>query len=577
MKKRTWTGKTFLVLLISWLFLAGLPMHSYFSRGMPLTHDGENHLARFANYKIAIREGQWPPRWAPNLYHRYGYPVFNYNYPLANVLSLPFALIRLPYPITFTILAYLSLLGTLVSGFFLLKQWGFRHWTAWLASASILFAPYLVQNLLFRGNIGELMALPLWISCLGWVEWHRRRRWPRWTYRWSSSWRWLTKPSIWVGAGLLTGFWLSHNVSVLVGTPLLAAYISWRYWLAKRHWWPVVAATALALSFSLWFWLPALAEKSAVVVGGSQLARQYQQHFPTLTQLISAPVQFGYSYVGPVDSLSFQLGIVQLLSTLLASIWFTIMVWRRGTGHGGRALSWWLGVAGLLSIGQLAISTPLWEVTPFARYVQFPWRLSLFLPLTTAFLFAWIWQRGVRWQQLLLGSALLWQVGVTVGLQPVGTVTKGNQEYDLFTESTTTSNENLPVSFTYQDFRNWQPTAQLLSGEGQITVREWRGSRRYYQVTAQTPVTVVEPTSRFPGWQSSATQGNIITPLRYLDDPSIGGRIAYQLPAGSFEIKTEFTQWTWPRFIGNGLAVLSTAWISGWSAYWTWRQYRRQR
>ncbi len=32
----------------------------YFHAGFPYTHDGENHLARFANYKVAVREGQIP-------------------------------------------------------------------------------------------------------------------------------------------------------------------------------------------------------------------------------------------------------------------------------------------------------------------------------------------------------------------------------------------------------------------------------------------------------------------------------------------------------------------------------------
>src|SRR5260370_42055205 len=77
----------------------------YVHAGFPYTHDGENHLARFANYMLAVRELQFPPRWAPNLFSHFGYPVFNFNYPLANILSLPFSLARLNYELTFKILA----------------------------------------------------------------------------------------------------------------------------------------------------------------------------------------------------------------------------------------------------------------------------------------------------------------------------------------------------------------------------------------------------------------------------------------------------------------------------------------
>ena len=60
--------------------------------GFPYTHDGENHLARIANYAVALRQGQFPPRWAPSFWAGYGYPVFNFNYPLLNIAAVPFLL-----------------------------------------------------------------------------------------------------------------------------------------------------------------------------------------------------------------------------------------------------------------------------------------------------------------------------------------------------------------------------------------------------------------------------------------------------------------------------------------------------
>src|SRR5258708_2749738 len=87
------------ILLI--FFLSLFITRIYFHSGFPYTHDGENHLARFANYALAIREIQFPPRFAPNLFNHYGYPVFNFNYPLANILSLPFTFARFNYELTF--------------------------------------------------------------------------------------------------------------------------------------------------------------------------------------------------------------------------------------------------------------------------------------------------------------------------------------------------------------------------------------------------------------------------------------------------------------------------------------------
>ena len=74
--------RKFLLFLV-FLLLIFIPTKSYFHEGFPYTHDGENHLARFANYKIALKEGQFPPRFAPNLMSNYGYPVFNFTYPVS--------------------------------------------------------------------------------------------------------------------------------------------------------------------------------------------------------------------------------------------------------------------------------------------------------------------------------------------------------------------------------------------------------------------------------------------------------------------------------------------------------------
>ncbi len=84
-------------LFIFFALLTFVLTKSLFHSGVPVTHDGNNHLVRFANYYIAVKEMQIPPRLAPNLVNRYGYPVFNYNYPLANIISLPFSILGFHY------------------------------------------------------------------------------------------------------------------------------------------------------------------------------------------------------------------------------------------------------------------------------------------------------------------------------------------------------------------------------------------------------------------------------------------------------------------------------------------------
>ena len=41
---------------------------------------------------ILVRGGEFYPRWAPNFFHGYGYPIFNYYAPLTYYLALPVTL-----------------------------------------------------------------------------------------------------------------------------------------------------------------------------------------------------------------------------------------------------------------------------------------------------------------------------------------------------------------------------------------------------------------------------------------------------------------------------------------------------
>src|SRR5690606_669882 len=46
------------------------------------TDDGHLHTARGAQYYLALRDGQFPPRWAGNLANGGGSPIFIFAYPL---------------------------------------------------------------------------------------------------------------------------------------------------------------------------------------------------------------------------------------------------------------------------------------------------------------------------------------------------------------------------------------------------------------------------------------------------------------------------------------------------------------
>lgn len=558
------------------LLLALISCRVYLQAGLPSTHDSENHLARFANYKIALKEGQFPPRLAPNLFHRYGYPVFNYNYPLPNILSVPFSVLKVPYITTFKLIMTTGVVLLLLGMWTWLSMLGIKKWAKFLAVTSIAASPYLLQTIIFRGSIGEVLAIAGVVWWLVWVENLRRHEDQLTkTAKWSD---YVFSVQTLVGGVLLALFFLSHNVTVLFGTPFMLAFSIWWLWRTKKLW-CVAGAFVLGLGLSLWFWLPALAEQSAIVVGGSSLAQQFMNHFPSVYQLINAPLQFGFSFIGSVDSLSFAVGWIQLLGLLCFTGWLL------AAGAGQRVAkerlhqtsAVFFGLSLILIIFQLSFTTPVWQMVPLARYIQFPWRLGLFLMITSAVVIAWVAHQGIRWQVRLLTIVLLLQLFVGLQVRPAGYFNKSILEYDLFEQSTTTSNENLPKDFKFQRFVDWQPTAIVLDGQGAVTVSSWTGSKRSYAVVAETAVVIVEPTMYFPGWETTVTTGNSYRLIPYLDNETIAGRIAYTLEPGVYVVQTEFTQHTVPRIIGNLITGLSLAFLLGAGAWILYAKVKKSR
>ncbi|OGJ15982.1 MAG: hypothetical protein A2632_01380 [Candidatus Pacebacteria bacterium RIFCSPHIGHO2_01_FULL_46_16] len=512
--------------------------HLYLQPEFPYTHDGENHLARFANYKIALREGQFPPRFAPNLMNHYGYPVFNFNYPLANILSLPFSILGVSYETTFKLLVVASVLFGALGVWQLTKSFKASRVTRWLSVIFWLLQPFLVSTIYFRGNIGEVMA----VSLLPWLIWSSFSLAPS---------RWLFRVII------LTAFLLSHNISAVIGSGIYLALSLVCHYPSKQKLLTAVTTFVWAVALSLWFWLPAVLESSSVVVSATSLVENFSQHFVSLSQLLWSPLRFGFSYPGGVDSLSFALGLPAVLLVLVSPpLLFTSQ--RKTTIFPVLLL---LVFAWLSILGQLSFSQPLWDAVPALRLLQFPWRLNLF---TTALLLpslVYILQRSQLITRLVL-ILLVMQVVVVARLSPADYFHKSNVDYDVFSQSTSTQNENRTKEFTYDQIADWQPTPTLFDpAAGTVTVRSWNGSARQYELVLRNQTTVLEPTMNFPGWETKIVQNGITRKATYVQSSEIAGRLAYVLSPGEYQVTSRFTQKTPSRLLGNTISLLAFGWL----------------
>ena len=341
-----------LQLLTVWLIvvIAALPFLT--RAGLPRHTDLELHVYRAAEYADLWRDGVWYPRWAPNFYYGYGYPIFNYYAPFTYALSSLYDLIP-------GVDIVLAVKGVILTAF-LLAAYGmyffarrrFGSTAGVIAAAAFVLSPYILFiDPLLRGDLAEFFAL----SLLPWVFLVFDR--PRFS---------IASPLV-LGALIL-----SHNLLAIIGVGLLLIYVIWRGLTidGARRWRGDAVSIGLALALTAIFWLPFFMERDAVrlnVAGPGHF--DYHNHFVSLSMLLSPSPALDFGATAP--KYIYNLGLVQWLLFIPALM---IGLLRRAETAGKIGL-FFVALAALLTFLITPLSTFVWEALPPAAIVQFPWRL----------------------------------------------------------------------------------------------------------------------------------------------------------------------------------------------------------
>ncbi len=354
------------------LVICLLAIWPFISRaGLPAATDAELHVFRLAELSRLVRGGEIYPRWAPNFYYGYGYPIFNYYAPLAYYLALPFELLPGLGPVT--AVKVIFILGLLAAGTglygFMRDIWG--RPAALVAAAAFVYAPYIqFVDPHARGDLAESLSFGLF----AWALWALNRLRLR-----SSAGYWLA--SIVLTAALI----LSHNLMALVFFGLLFAWALWQLMFGttstsegdniRRERLAIFGRLALALvlaaALAAFFWLTVALEQNAVnlsnlVGGGSHF--DFRNHFLSLKGLLSPPVLLDWGATAPHFILS--LGVIQWA---MAGLGLALLLARR-VPHRGQAAFFAFSLAVLVFL-MSPISEPIWTAVPLLPYLQFPWRL----------------------------------------------------------------------------------------------------------------------------------------------------------------------------------------------------------
>ncbi|MDD2822940.1 MAG: hypothetical protein PHQ59_02550 [Candidatus Daviesbacteria bacterium] len=328
------------------------------------------HIAWLFELDRLVKLGQFPPRFVPDLSYSFGYPLFNFVFPLPFYLAEVFHLIgfSLVDSIKAVFLLSVPLSGVLMYQF--LKT--FTSKSLSLAGAIMyMYSPYRSTDIYIRGAIGEIVAfifLPL--AALSITNLFARS---------NDSKQFINLRWIGIGAFAFAGLVLTHNIAAYMFMPLLfilavAKLISIKNYL--RNLLNLFAAFFLGLMISLYFWLPAIQDSSLMKY---DTVFNFVDHFPTIKQLIVPYWGYGASVAGPNDGMSFFLGMPTLF-IIVIGIFLIGLAWKRFSGDQKVVVGWAIASLLIALIMMNFRSILIWQKVPLIPFFQFPWR---FLIITT--------------------------------------------------------------------------------------------------------------------------------------------------------------------------------------------------
>lgn len=540
-RKTVYTGaavKKFIIRVFLWIVLLGiaaLPLLDLLHPGLPVTHDGQDHVARIANFYQSLSEGNIVPRWAANLNWGYGHPILMFLYPLPSYAASFFHAVGFSFVDSTKLVFALAFIASVAAMYLWISHaWGKASGIA--AAALYGFAPYRFVDLYVRGAIGEHMAFvfpPL--ICYG-----------MWRLSRDTGHNFLQACTvITFGTALLI---LSHNALSLMFLPLIGLYVLYLASQQGKRTFRFLLLSGLGVLTGFlicsFYWVPGFFEGKYTlrdIVTKGEFAGRF---VPWMSFLYSP-----WNYGGGND-FSKWLGAGQIVALILS--FFAL---EKNTKHQRLIV-----VSILLLFFSLFAMTgnaaPIWKTITLLQKFQFPWRLMS----VTVFLIAGI---GGVVVSVTLEKNRWWAAVLLVIVSVLATVPMWRaKDYKIYPESfftgiynsTTDTGESSPIwSIRFMEKRPEAP-AYMVPPAGTINGGERSTTLKVYRVNVKEPVRFVESTLYFPGWQVFVNGNPLPADKLIFQDPTHRGLMTFDLTPGEYDIRFAFGE-TKLRKISNYISL----------------------
>lgn len=353
------------------LILTLVASSSLFSPGFFTTHEGTNPIQRVLAITYEIKNGFYYPRWLSLSYYGMGSPFTNFYSPGFYLSAAYLHIIGVPLITSIKLICgSLFFIGAL--GMFLWTRRFYSTSGALLSSVLYLLAPYHFVDIYVRGALSEFSALAFLPFLFLGMD-----------LSFTENNKFAGNLLVALSSATILFF---HHLSAVLIVPFAILYFIFRAYHSRAGFAVILQAMSgvlLGAGLSAFYWLPAIFERKYLKWFDEALTSgyySYSNHFVHVWQLVSTFWGFGGSNPGPVDGMSFQIGLVILILSIVA--FFTLLHVK--PGYRGYPIV-------LLLLGAFSVflttesSSWIYRLFPWFSFIQFPWR---FLGPATLFLSA---------------------------------------------------------------------------------------------------------------------------------------------------------------------------------------------
>lgn len=317
-------------------------------------HDS-SQPARVQQFVFDLRNGQIPPRIAPDFSFKLGFPVFNYYAPTAywitsfiNILGIdPINAIK----ISFLLALFVAFIGTYLLGNELIG-----YPAGLIAGALLAASPWSAVQIFIRGDLAEAWFIALFPLTLYLLKKNAEK-----------NSRLLFVVTVLIVSSLLT----VHNILSLISSGLIVIYVL----IVKRSWKKNLLTIFLGLLLSAYFLVPALTEIKNTHAIDIASHTNYYDSFLCLGQLWTGAWGYGGSVAGCTgDGMSFMLGKLMIIMAISGTIIGFINYKKIRNKF---IFIFLVALSSLSAFMTVYQSNFIWIIgKPILKLFQFPWRFS---------------------------------------------------------------------------------------------------------------------------------------------------------------------------------------------------------